>query len=99
MTIAEDSQTVVGDLRRICYDAVATVPEENISLIVDNVFDIVTATIRNHFSIGINDAELVLRDARNEAERLISGDRFDDLVNLRDVVDAIAQHLAEEEIQ
>ncbi len=100
MTVTEERPTTFRKLRRDCYDAVAVcgfVSEEDISPILDDIFDIVSKALRRHFGVSFQEADLILADARNEADRLIGGYHLDDLVNLHEAVDAIAEYLAEPE--
>lgn len=101
MTVTEESPTTFQKLRRDCYDALACsfVSDEDVSPILDDIFDIVSKALRRHFGIGFHDADLILADARNEAERLIGRYHLDDLVNLHEAVDAIAEYLAEDETE
>jgi hypothetical protein len=45
----------------------------NVSHLLDEVFDMITKIIRQRFGLGIAEAELILRDARNEAGNLFDG--------------------------
>jgi hypothetical protein len=80
MTVTEESPTAFQKLRRDCYDALACsfVSDEDISPILDDIFDIVSKALRRHFGIGFHDTDLILADARNEAERLIGRYQLDE---------------------
>jgi hypothetical protein len=87
------------ELRDECDSALAWswLDTQDMSPLLDDVFDIVTKAIRQHFHLGILEAELVLRDARNEADGLLEKYDLDDLVDTNEAVRAIAKHLAEKE--
>ena len=101
MTLTEERLTPLQKLRRDCYDALSygCVSEEDIRPILDDIFEIVSKVVRLKLGIGFQDADLILADVRNEAERLIGRYHLDDLVNLHGAVNAIAKYLAQEESQ
>jgi hypothetical protein len=86
------------NLRNDCYDAVllGLGLDGDIRPILDEVFDLVVKAVRRRFGISTHDAELLLADARNELEHLIGKHDLDDLVNVHQAINAIAEHLAED---
>ncbi len=93
------TQAAFEKMRGDCFDALVfgVVRQGDEIPIIDDVFEIVTHAIRRRFNIGILEAELILRDARNEAEQLIDEYRFQDLVDVKDAVDTIARYLTEDD--
>jgi hypothetical protein len=86
-------------LREECHDAVSCsyVETPDVAWLVDDIFDIVTTAIRRRFGLGIQETELILRDARNEAENLYGKSDLDSFVNLDQAIKAIAEYLTEDE--
>lgn len=93
------SSKAYEDLRDECYDAMAFsyVDTPDAAWLVEGIFDIVTKVIQRRFGLGIVEAEMVLRDARNEAEELYDKCDLDGFVNLDQAVKAIAKYLTEDE--
>lgn len=96
MTITDKDPKTLQKLRRELSNALASsfISEEDISPVLDDTFEIVTKTVRRHFGISTQEAELMLADARNEAGRLIGRYHLNDLVNLDEAIDAVAEYLA-----
>ena len=67
----------------------------DMSPLLDDVFELVTAAIRRRFGTGIVETEMILRDARNAAEVSFDEYGLDHLVDPDEAVEAIAKHLAE----
>jgi hypothetical protein len=96
---AEMSSKAFRKIRRECYEAMSSSYVETLDTgsLVDDIFDIVTKTIREHFGIRFQTVDLILRDARIEADNLFDEKNLDDFVNIDETIETIAKYLAEED--
>lgn len=87
------------EIRDECHDAMicSYVETVDVGWLVDEIFDVVSKTIRSRFGLGLREADLVLRDVRNEAEDLLSKCDLDNFVNLDQAIEVIAKYLTEDE--
>lgn len=91
------SRPTTDKLRRDCYDALVFVDRlsaADASALVDSIFEIVISVLRRQYGIGYNDAELMLANARRDAEDFLGG-HIDGLVNVHSTIEAITEYLAD----
>jgi hypothetical protein len=85
-------------IRDDCYDALGVWPDTiDVEPFLEDIFALVTNVIRARFGLTIERAEFLLRDARNEADRVMFAYRFDNLVDLDQTIKEIAEYLADKE--
>ncbi len=68
--------------------------EADAGWLLDPIFDIVINVIRRQCGMGFADVDLMLADARRQAEDIF-GKELDGLVDLDAAIEAIADHLAD----
>jgi hypothetical protein len=84
------------ELREACHDAIwLCIAAPGIDFMIEEIFEIVTRVIMQRFGLRLIDTELLLRDARNEADDLLDKYDVDNLADVDEVIEAISKHLAE----
>ena len=88
-----DKQVDIIIMRQRLRDACDDVEVFDVTASVSVFFDQAVQAIRRHFKVTTDQAELVLADARLEAERYIDNSGVP--VDLDEVVKVIAEHIVE----
>ncbi|WP_314961499.1 hypothetical protein [Bradyrhizobium cosmicum] len=88
------------DFRNECYDAMfnSYVGRADVGSLIEDIFISVTKAIKRHFpETKLQTIDMILRDARNEAEDLLDDCDLENFVDLDDVIKTIAEYLTEED--